>query len=372
MRTPTVISARQRGFSLIELMVGVVIGLLAVLVITQVMALAEGKKRTVSMGSDAQVNGALALFALQRDIEQAGYGAVALPDAIGCTVKYKSSAGAGTFTLAPVVITDGGSASVSDSIAILQGNTVNFSTPMLLTGTALPTDDHFTVKSSFGTVVGNTMIAVPQGWTMAPDTSVPCGVFAVTSAATPATATLTITNVPHGGSNAWNQSTVFPTANISSGSYLLNMGTMTSRTYSVSSSGNLQSTDLSLTDGSKTTADLYPQIVLVKAMYGKDTNLDGQVDAYDKTAPASNADWQKVVSVRIAVVARSNQYEKDIVTATVPQWDVGTAITVAGTATCNGSSKCLSLDVSTLPDWQHYRYKVYDTIVPLRNVLWNK
>jgi type IV pilus assembly protein PilW len=110
----------------------------------------------------------------------------------------------------------------------------------------------------------------------------------------------------------------------------------------------------------------------MKAMYGKATTIGGPVAAYDKTAPTSNTDWQKVTSVRIAVVARSNQYEKDIVTAAVPQWDVGAAIAVASTATCNGTSKCLSLDVSTLPDWQHYRYKVYDTIVPLRNMIWNQ
>ncbi len=372
MRAPTAVSSRERGFSLIELMVGVVIGLLAVLVITQVMALAEGKKRTVGMGSDAQVNGALSLFSLQRDIEQAGYGAIALPDAIGCTVKYKSSGGSGTFMLAPVVLTDGGSASASDSITVLQGNTVNFSAPMSLSGIALPTDDHFTVKSSFGVVPGNMMIAVPQGWTMAPDVSVPCGVFSATTAATPATATLTSTNVPHGSGSAWNQSSVFPSTNIVNGSYLLNMGAMASRTYSVSATGSLQSTDLSLTDGSKATQDLYPQIVLMQAMYGKDTDNDGKVDAYDKTAPGSNAAWQQVLSIRVAVVARSNQYEKDLVTAAVPLWDVGSTITVSGTAACNSGSKCLSLDVSKLPDWQHYRYKVYDTIVPLRNMLWNK
>lgn len=369
MRAPIAISGRQRGFSLIELMVGVVIGLLTVLVITQVMALAEGKKRTVSTGSDAQVNGALALFTLQRDIEQAGYGAIALPTAIGCTVNYHGSSGSGTFKLAPVVITDGGSASVSDSITVLQGNTVNFSAPMVLSGVALQTDDHFTVKSSFGGKVGNMMIAVPQGWTM--DGSVPCGVFGITNDTGAPTTTLTNTNVPHGGGNAWNQSSVFPSSSMPSGSYLLNMGTMVSRTYSVSALGNLQSTDLSQTDGSKTTQDLYPQIVLMQAMYGKDSLGNGTVDTYDKTAPTTNAAWQKVKAIRVAVVARSGQYEKDAVTTAAPQWDLGSKSEVTGAGTCTNGNSCLSLDVSKVTDWQHYRYKVYDTIVPLRNVLWN-
>jgi type IV pilus assembly protein PilW len=52
---------------------------------------------------------------------------------------------------------------------------------------------------------------------------------------------------------------------------------------------------------------------------------------------------------------------------------VGAAVSVSGTttATCNGTSQCIALKVSQVADWQHYRYKVYDTIVPLRNVLWN-
>ena len=58
-------------------------------------------------------------------------------------------------------------------------------------------------------------------------------------------------------------------------------------------------------------------------------------------------------------------------TSSAPLWDLGSGIAVAGTVACNGGSQCLQLDVSTLPDWQHYRYKVYDTIVPLRNVLWH-
>jgi type IV pilus assembly protein PilW len=34
-------------------------------------------------------------------------------------------------------------------------------------------------------------------------------------------------------------------------------------------------------------------------------------------------------------------------------------------------SKCLKLVVNTLADWKRYRYRVYDTVIPLRNMLWN-
>lgn len=84
-------------------------------------------------------------------------------------------------------------------------------------------------------------------------------------------------------------------------------------------------------------------------------------------------------SVRVAIVARSEQYEKDEVTTDTPQWDVGSTATYGNavtTKTC-GSSKCIELPVAQIspsadPDqWKHFRYKVYDTVVPLRNMLWN-
>ena len=69
---------RHAGFTLIELMVGVVLGMLTVVIIANVFATAEGQKRTTTSGSDAQVAGSLALHALQRDVRMAGYGLAGL------------------------------------------------------------------------------------------------------------------------------------------------------------------------------------------------------------------------------------------------------------------------------------------------------
>ena len=363
----------QHGFTLIELMVGLVLGMLTVLVITQVLSLAEGKKRAITMGGDAQVNGSLSMFALQRDIQQAGYGAAASPDALGCVVarKFDTSGSSATFTLAPVVITDGASGA-PDTITILQARTTNFSTPILLTGAHLQTDDHFTVNSALNAAVGNLMIAVPK----TQSSTIGCSLFSVTSDTSAATKTLGVTNVPHVvGTTAlakWNQNSILPSVGYEAGSYLLNMGTMVLRTYSVDQL-SLKTDDFSPTSDATTASVLYPQIVNLQAFYGKDTNGDGIVDTYDNTTPTTSAGWQQVLSIRLALVSRSNQYEKDLVTTANPQWDEGATATFGGTTptTCNGSSKCISLKVDQLTDWQHYRYKVYDTIVPLRNVIWN-
>jgi len=67
-------ASRADGFSLVELMVGMVIGMIAIIVVMQVFSLSEGSKRTTTGGDDAQMSGAVALTMLQRDIRQAGYG----------------------------------------------------------------------------------------------------------------------------------------------------------------------------------------------------------------------------------------------------------------------------------------------------------
>lgn len=372
-QSPTSASPVQRGFTLIELMVGLALGLLAVLVITQVLAMAEGKKRSVSTGSDAQINGALSLFSLQRDIQMAGYGVAASPDALGCTVKgqFDSTGMPFSFPLAPVIIGLGATSDAPNTITVLQARVTGFSVPMLLTEIHPQTGTYFIVNSSFGAAVNNLMIAVPklQG------ASTWCTLFNVTNDTSSAATTLGPTRVPHvtGTEGKWNQSSRFPAADYPAGSYLLNMGAMLYRTYSVNNAQNLQVTELSPVTGVTSSQDLYPQIVNLQALYGKDTNGDGVVDTYDNITPTTNADWLQVLSIRIAVVARSNQYEKNVVTASAPQWDVGTTATISGpsTTTCNGASKCIALKVSQLTDWQHYRYKIYDTIVPLRNMLWN-
>ena len=80
---------RHAGFSMVEMMIGLVIGMIAVIVMMQVFSVSEGYKRTTTGGDDAQNNGAIALYALQRDIRQSGLGASAF-QLIGCNVTLRA------------------------------------------------------------------------------------------------------------------------------------------------------------------------------------------------------------------------------------------------------------------------------------------
>jgi Tfp pilus assembly protein PilW len=87
------------GFSLVEVMVGMVIALLGVIIIFQVFSVSEGVKRTTTSGGDALQNGASALFMLERSLKLAGYGFLSAnanqnPDPVAGTAPVAITAGA--------------------------------------------------------------------------------------------------------------------------------------------------------------------------------------------------------------------------------------------------------------------------------------
>lgn len=361
-------SLRQRGVTLIELMVGIVLGLLAVLAISQTMIFAEGQKRTTTSGADAQVNGTLSLYTLDRDLKEAGYGLTAVSSALGCEIRAAYKGAASAFTLAPVVITAGANGA-PDTIRVLASSKDNYAVPAMVVKDHPANAANFFVNSGVGIADGDFMVAVPETI----DASNWCSLFQVTNSKAGSGSGLGNNQVLHNsGQSDWNNpggSTIFPTSGYNTGSYLLNVGAIVNRLYRISATQQLQLETFVSATGANTTQDLFPHIVQLQAFYGKDTNADGTIDVYDKVTPTTQAGWAQILAVRVAVVARSTQFEKELVTQGNPSWDMGTATTVTGAATC-GSSKCVAIKIDDLPDWQHYRYKVYDTTAPLRNMLW--
>jgi Tfp pilus assembly protein PilW len=99
----------QAGFSLVDIMVGMVIALLGVIIIFQVFSVSEGVKRTTTSGGEALQNGATSLFTLERSLKEAGYGIFS-----STNLPPLPSDPVGT---APVIII-AGAANVSDSIVL--------------------------------------------------------------------------------------------------------------------------------------------------------------------------------------------------------------------------------------------------------------
>ena len=59
----------QRGMTLVEVLVGLAIGLIGMLVIFQAVSVWDARTRATSAGSDAQVAGSLAMFSIERDLK---------------------------------------------------------------------------------------------------------------------------------------------------------------------------------------------------------------------------------------------------------------------------------------------------------------
>jgi type IV pilus assembly protein PilW len=364
MTTPPI---HERGFSMIEILVGMAIGLIGIVIIMQIFTFSENQKRTTTSGSDAQNNGNIAMYGVVRDVRQAGYGLNLT--SLGCTVNTSfggNTASPGSFTLAPVVITDGGldgSGNANpDTIRTLYSTTSIGSLPNLLTVAHTQTATTVNLQTNFGIGSGNLVVFWESGKN--------CALAQVTGFPTSATVLTNTSQIGHAASSSWNGNTgIFPAAGYSSGATLLNLGGMALRTLSVDAGYNLLMTEVSGSFGSSasSTFTVASEIVNLQALYGKDTNADSIVDTWNTTSPATGvantataAAWKQILAVRVALLARAGQYEKPDVaggtctaTTTAPTWAGGTMAVPGGLPSC-------------------YRYKVYETIVPLRNIIWGQ
>ncbi len=358
--------SRYRGLTLIEVMVGMVIGLIGIVIITQVYLVNEGFKRSTTSAGGAQVNGAIALYTMERDLRMAGYG-IANSDALGCgQIQYYyngnySNPPGGTLpaiVLAPVVITDG--VGGPDTVSVMYGNEDERTVPA-------------TVSKNMSSAAADINLDNPTGFSDAPGDLILLSQGGVCTLAQVTTVNTSTLQLVHAGSGTAPWNPVAPTFSAySQGALVYNLGRPVLNIYSISS-GGLQLLSRFTTTSStvvpsynNTPVKLIDGIVDLQAQYGKDdgsgggTADDGIVDGYDNNTPTTAAGWQRVLSVRLGVLARSQNYEKPepagsacTATTVTPTWSGGNFTVPGGIPSC-------------------YKYRVFETVVPLRNMLWRQ
>ena len=332
----------QAGFSLVEIMVALVIGLLTTLVIMQVFTVFEGQKRSTMGSADAQTGGSVALYMIERDMQMAGFGLLPATDsAIECNPSPVIAAGV---DLSPVVITDGGTAAgASDTVAIRYGNTPTAGIPSIITSVV---GSSAIVDVNIGCQAGDVALAI---------NGPACIATTVTGLSTPPDYT---------GVQLAN------TAGVVAGANLACLGQWNQITYQVVN-GNLE------VNGVPTVAG----VVNLQAQYGISATANSNpvtqwVDATAAAgwAPPSVANRNRIKAVRIAVVARNEQLEKDPVsiacTSTTAANPTGLCAWDATSASPIVASPAPTIDLSNDADWARYRYRVFETIIPLRNLIW--
>ena len=353
--------ASMAGLSIVELMVAMFIGLVGILVIFEVFSASEGYRRTTTSGSDAQQNGALALFTIQHELQQAGYG-FNTSQAMGCTLlAYDSTQGViPVYTLVPVRIS-AGPANGSDTIEVNYGNQVLVVTPVNIYQNMIASTDAYVVANRYGYGQGDTFVVAEPGksCTLAQATSLPPAPLS-TSVVHDAADPVSRYNKPGGSGVTYTTNAL-----------VFNLGPTPMRNIFTVNNATL---NLQSVLNSPSLANVADGIVQVKAQYGKDNGInngtlaivtyvanDGIVDSFDNVSPATTAAWMQVLAVRVGVLARSAQPEKPSVaggpcdtTTIAPTWAGG------------------SFDLSADPNWRCYRYKVFQGMVPIRNALWQQ
>lgn len=366
---PVYMKKTQLGFSLIELMIGLVIGLIATLVITNVFSKFEQQKRTTTGGADAQTNGAIALYTMRREIENAGYGLPVFNEdisplncPINTTFDHDNQGVTAEIGLSPVVINDGGAN--SDTVAVRYGTTMKSGAFVEVQTVPDPTPT-VQVPNVIGCTQNDAVLVVQE----ISATTVRCAMGRVAQVTTAPTQRLRITNISATGTavpvsagfqvaclGAWNES-----------SFQINNNQLF-RTGALAAAANLNESPLP-------SPILFPvasEIVSIQAQYGvsaiqSSNTVTAWVDATGIWAPAALdiANRNRIKAVRVAVVARNPLRERVAVSQNCDGATVGVARVCIWNDTTNVS-------LATDANWQNYRYKVYETVIPLRNVLWSR
>jgi type IV pilus assembly protein PilW len=357
----SVAPARQRGLSLVEVMIALLIGLLTVLVIVNMMSNYSGQQKSARALDDAQMNALLGLHRIDQDLRMAGHGLTA-DELQTCATLFSyfgnssgsTAAPVADFSTAALTITDGGTG--ADSITVRFAESVRgIRSANLTTDMGSPTAN-LVVDTPFGFRQGDLLLVV--------NSAGQCALRQVT-AAVPTSAPYTLTAASTGAA------TYNPPSGVATGtptwpSYLgatatarvYSLGNLTIRRYAVTAQG-LVARNINAGTDTPIAADL----VDMQAQYGISANASSGtitqwVSATGAWTAPTLADRKRIRAVRLALVARSAEpAATDVSPATIELWPVAT------------TGQTSAVQTFTVPD-RRFRYRVLRTVVPLKNVLW--
>jgi type IV pilus assembly protein PilW len=405
----------QAGFTLVEILVGLTIGLIAIIVMYQVFAVFDGQKRTTTSGSDAQTTGLISLYLLERDARMAGYGLV-YNNPVNDTVyegqmlcnwirfQDATSAAATVDRLMPVLIEDGAGANGSDRLTVTYAASSFAPAPAILSVPVSQSTDLIVKNapdSGSGTnamFAANDLVLVGTPQTVR-STSVDntCTLLAVSAVApTGADATLTralATSAALPTTNAsltkadttsysYDAAAGAPSIVVKLGSVAAGQPAFVRSHYAISAGNELQVRNLTTNAAAQSLGD---NVIDLQAQYGLVAGtcadnpgscnaVDAWTDATGTWAAPTAEQIARIKALRVAVVVRSTVREREIATRNCMPFD-GTTTVPSATTPCRAWPGGPALSFTAIPNWSasdaaFFRYRVYETVVPLRNMLW--
>ncbi len=398
----------EAGLSLIEVMISMVLALITFLIMFQMFESWDRNKRTTASGGGAMVTGALALFRLERDLHLAGFG-FGNASELGCTVRsYYSSrpdeaasasgavsatvSNVYSFPLVPLQIING-TGGTPDQLVILYGSSEGVSATRFFGTNAAGAQLYTAATSTTATMDIGARAGIQQGDLVVLSDGTVCNLVEATinSNSDRRTFEFTTANYTHFYTGTANTTprfnnptgaTVGPTGN----AYVLGPRPQrriwqirNNRTLAFSNdfwTDNVNNTTLAAgADGVNDVpfTDIADNIVNLQAEYGYTGTLAGTTcsasnpPTWSANAPGANCLWPFIWAVRVALLARSDQFEKAVVTTAAPTWAGGANAFVM--TNLDGTAEAI-VPTDPTQDWRHYRYKVFESIIPLKNVMW--
>ena len=396
---------KQKGITLVELLVAMTIGLGITLAVSSVLIATENHKRTTTSTNDAQQTGSYGVYALDKALRGAGSGIAASafpPDVgvFGCKLNAgpagaifpratpfpKPFAGfiggvsiANPLLVAPVLIGRNQSLGGSDVIMVMGGSGSAGGVSRQITGGGSATTA--TLDNTVGFAINDLVLVSQSG---VPD----CLIEQVSAPFTPPTPTLNFGGIYSAATAA---TTTMAALAANTSSYVTPLGNAAANNiqfmlFGVDDNRTLYSYDLLQnlnvfggvgTDAAQAIAD---GVVQMNALYGIDTNGDGKQDAWTApdatTAPAWDvntvmthpAQMKQIVSVRVALVVRGQYYDLNGGTAAVPIPASPATLTIFN-GLVNSAGTSLAQNINLNATERQFRYRVFEFTVPLRNML---
>ncbi|MGJ7567093.1 PilW family protein [Variovorax sp. GB1R11] len=378
---------RERGLTLIELLVAMVIALVVTLAVTSAVTFGESTKRTTTSVNDMNQSGSYSAYLLDRAIRSAGSGFTQSWDlgVFGCKLQAKYKNGAilprttvfpapfekflGNATdvadlrMAPVLIGKGQSSDgKSDVLMVMGGNAGagDVPRPIISAGASdkiIRLDNTVQLKQNdiaLVSQVGSTDCLLEQVEASFVDSQNNELVTLDGNYYTAGVGT-TLTSLAASGS-----AYLTPLGNGTAGNVQFQL-------FGIGANNTLVSYDLLRADGTDDTRTLADGVMEMHAVYGLDTNTDGKIDKWTppdasgfdiKTLMKDPKLSRQVVAVRVGLILRSPTLERDPVSLTIPA--------MFGDIADTGVKR----DAVTLKDDdQRYRYRVVEFTIPLRNIL---
>lgn len=403
-RTPLA-HLRQRGLTLIELLVSMVIGLVVVLAVTSVITLGESQKRSTTSTNDMNQSGAYAAYVIDRMLRSAGSGfaqtgprgmfgcrlsaarpvagtattilprTTAFPAPFNTLLGGGGATAAGNLRVAPFLIAKGATAADSDVLVVMGGNAAAGDVPRRIRS-GVPATDNLRLDNTIGLKNGDIGLVTQEGVE-------DCLVEQVNAADAGAFAQLTAPGneiLPLGGTyfTAAGSTTSLATLAASSTAFYTPLGNVAAsnvqfQLIGVDANRTLVAYDLLRAAGigadqgtdASAMQSLADGVVGIYAVYGVDTDNNGIVDQWIDpgatgyaigtlmTAPDT---LRRIVAARVALVTRSSLFEKAPVTPAT--------LTIFGNLDA-AAQRTVTIAAAD----QNFRYRVIDTTIPLRNML---